>query len=48
MFLVTEDLCISDAAFLPRLVTGTLIEECLVEDEQLGTDGMKDLLVFLP
>ena len=46
MLLVTEDLHVTDTTLLPCLVAGALVEECLVVNKQLGTDGMKDLLFF--
>ena len=47
MLPVLEDAGLADATLAPRLVAGALVEESLAEDEALGPDVVKALLILL-
>lgn len=47
MFPVPEEADLTDPAFLPLLVARPLVEECLSEQKELGSDAVDELLVLL-
>ena len=46
MFSMTEDFGFPDSTFTPCLGTGSFVEECFAKDEEFGTEGDDDLLLF--